>query len=119
MHVLDKDMQAKISSPGLKISRSKELTVKAIFLDNHNWDTYYYINQDRIRDVELEEVQRMLGCKDGLSTTVETEEFSTVVDNETSSLQLFCHPPVSIAGKLDGDLLHLVFELHLRWVFCT
>lgn len=65
MHVLDKDMQAKISSPGLKISRSKELTVKAIFLDIHNWDTYYYINQDRIRDVELEEVQKMLGCKDG------------------------------------------------------
>ncbi len=58
-------MQAKISSPDLKTSRSTELSVKAIFLDNHNWETYYYINKDRIRDVELEEVQKMLGCRDG------------------------------------------------------
>lgn len=60
-----KDMQETITSPGLKNHLSKDLSVKAIFEDNHNWDTYYFTNKDKIRAVELEEVRKTLWCKDG------------------------------------------------------
>lgn len=43
----------------------KDLSVKRIFEDNHNWDVYSFLNKESIRDVELEEVQKMMSCKDG------------------------------------------------------
>jgi len=41
-----------------------EITVKDIFLDNHNWDVYWYQNRDSIREVERVEVEKMLSCKE-------------------------------------------------------
>ena len=40
-------------------------SVKDIFLDNHNWDVYRYQHKDELRQVEIEEVEKMLLCKDG------------------------------------------------------
>jgi hypothetical protein len=42
-----------------------QITVKDIFLDNHNWDVYCYLNRDSIRDIERVEVEKMLSCKEG------------------------------------------------------
>ncbi|MFQ6072685.1 MAG: transposase [Methanosarcinales archaeon] len=58
-------MQETISHPGLKIHLSGELSVKTIFEDNRNWDVFYFLNKDEIREVEFEEVQKMMACKDG------------------------------------------------------
>jgi len=41
------------------------ITVKDIFLDNHNWDVYCYRNRGSIREVERLEVEKMLSCKEG------------------------------------------------------
>ena len=42
-----------------------QITVRDIFLDNHNWDVHSHLNRDSIRDVEFVEVEKMLSCKDG------------------------------------------------------
>ena len=44
--------------------KSTDLTVKDIFLHNHNWDRVKFQYRDRLRDVEVEEVEKMLRCKD-------------------------------------------------------
>ncbi len=41
-----------------------EFSVRAIFEDNHNWDVFYYCEREKIRDVEVNEVRKMLSCKD-------------------------------------------------------
>jgi len=41
------------------------ITVKDIFLDNHNWDVYCHQNRGSIREVERVEVEKMLSCKEG------------------------------------------------------
>ena len=42
-----------------------QFTVKDIFLDNYNWDVYKHQHRDELRQVEIEEVEKMLLCKDG------------------------------------------------------
>ena len=43
--------------------RSDELTIQQIFEDNHNWDRYLLFHQKELREVEIAEVEKMLGCK--------------------------------------------------------
>ena len=59
-------MQVIEQSQGIKTNRwiEPELSVRHIFEDNHNWDVFWYFNQENIRDVELLEVQKMMSCKD-------------------------------------------------------
>ncbi len=40
-------------------------TVRDIFLDNHNWDVFRFQHRAVIRQVEVDEVEKMLHCKDG------------------------------------------------------
>jgi len=42
-----------------------QFSVKDIFLDNHNWDVYKRQHKDDLRQVEIDEVGKMLSCKDG------------------------------------------------------
>ena len=42
-----------------------QFTVKDIFLDNHNWDVYEHRHREELRQVEVDEVEKMLSCKDG------------------------------------------------------
>jgi len=39
-------------------------TLNHIFSDNHNWDTYRFNHKEELREVEIEEVNRMLTCGD-------------------------------------------------------
>jgi len=57
-------MQAMVSSADLNIDRPRELSVRYIFEDNHNWDVFLHLNRASVRDVEIEEVEKMLSCKD-------------------------------------------------------
>jgi len=52
-------------SPPIKIGwfKGSEYRVRDIFLDNHNWDRYWYNNRKGLRDIVIEEVQKMLSCK--------------------------------------------------------
>ncbi len=63
MHV-DQNMQQIIGISDINNHRNNRIGVKEIFQDNHNWDCYRYFNRDKIRDVELKEVDKMLSCKD-------------------------------------------------------
>jgi hypothetical protein len=45
-------------------SSNSTLTVKHIFEDGHNWGTFCLTEIDNLRDVEIEEVNKMLSCKD-------------------------------------------------------
>jgi len=49
--------------PGTCIT-SGPLTVKSIFEDNHNWDVFRLTESANLRDVEINEVEKMLSCKD-------------------------------------------------------
>jgi len=40
------------------------LTLNHIFSDNHNWDVYKFKYEEVLREVEIEEVNRMLTCGD-------------------------------------------------------
>lgn len=40
------------------------LTVKRIFEDNGNWEQFCHDHKAILRDVEIEEVNKMLSCKD-------------------------------------------------------
>jgi len=42
-----------------------DFTVRDIFLDNHNWDVFRFQHREVIRQVEVDEVEKMLHCKDG------------------------------------------------------
>lgn len=44
---------------------NSEITVRDIFTSDYNWKVYRYLNRDRIRDVEIAEVEKMLSCNDG------------------------------------------------------
>jgi len=44
--------------------KSKQNTINHIFSHNHNWDIYEYNHKDNLRDVEIKEVRKMLGCQD-------------------------------------------------------
>jgi transposase-like protein len=52
-------------SPPEKIGgfHRSEFSVKDIFIDNHNWDRYYYAHRREVRPVEREEVEKMMNCK--------------------------------------------------------
>lgn len=41
-----------------------EYSIRHIFEDNHNWDIYCFFNKDTLREVEIQEVNEMLTCKD-------------------------------------------------------
>lgn len=43
--------------------RSNELTVQHIFEDNRNWDLYHLLHREKLRDVEIAEVEKMLTCQ--------------------------------------------------------
>ncbi|MDI6856132.1 MAG: transposase zinc-binding domain-containing protein, partial [Candidatus Thermoplasmatota archaeon] len=45
--------------------KGSKYKVRDIFLDNHNWDRYWYNHRNDLRDVVIEEVQKMLSCKGG------------------------------------------------------
>lgn len=42
--------------------KSYPITLNNIFSDNHNWDVYKYKHRGELRDVEIEEVEKMLTC---------------------------------------------------------
>ena len=52
-------------SPPIKIGwfHGSKFSIKDIFTDNHNWDSYYYFHRREIRQVEKEEVEKMMSCK--------------------------------------------------------
>jgi len=56
-------MQTGMGSQSFK--STPQFTVKDIFLDDHNWDVYRYQHKDELRQVEIDEVEKMLSCKDG------------------------------------------------------
>lgn len=47
----------------IRTSENK-ITINHIFKDNRNWDRYFLKHRDSIRKVELEEVNKMLSCRD-------------------------------------------------------
>ncbi|MBS3749867.1 MAG: transposase [Candidatus Thermoplasmatota archaeon] len=56
-------MQKEIVSHDIK--STSQFSVKGIFLDDHHWDVYKYDHGDDLRQVEVDEVKKMLHCKDG------------------------------------------------------
>jgi len=48
----------------LCLTTDAPLTVRHIFEDNHNWDGFRLAEKDKLRDVEIKEVNKMLSCKD-------------------------------------------------------
>jgi hypothetical protein len=44
------------------INPPQQIMINHIFSDNHNWDVYRYKHRDELRDVEIEEVEKMLSC---------------------------------------------------------
>ena len=56
-------MQKEIVSHDVKCNPC--FSVKDIFLDDHNWDVYRHQHRDDFRQVEVDEVEKMLHCKDG------------------------------------------------------
>ena len=59
-------MQSVEQFQGIKTDwcNNSDISVRHIFEDNHNWDVFYYNEHDKIREVELIEVQKMMSCKD-------------------------------------------------------
>jgi hypothetical protein len=55
-------MQELLSEQDIKIVHP--LSVRMIFEDNHNWDAFSLANKDILRDVEINEVNKMISCKD-------------------------------------------------------
>ena len=49
----------------LCLATDAPLTVKHIFEDNLNWAAFRLAENDNLRDVEINEVNKMLSCKDG------------------------------------------------------
>lgn len=41
-----------------------EYSIRFIFEDNHNWDRYCFLYKDTLREIEIQEVNEMLTCKD-------------------------------------------------------
>lgn len=64
--MLCQHMQELIFAENIKTNRFSEgsLSVRMIFENNHNWDVFYHLEKETIRDVELIEVQKMMTCKD-------------------------------------------------------
>ena len=56
-------MQKEIVSHDVKCNPC--FSVKDIFLDDHNWDVYKFTHKSELRQVEVDEVEKMLHCKDG------------------------------------------------------
>ncbi|MCD6455399.1 MAG: transposase zinc-binding domain-containing protein [Methanophagales archaeon] len=48
----------------LCLTTDAPLTVKHIFEDNLNWAAFRLAEKDNLRDVEINEVNKMLSCKD-------------------------------------------------------
>ncbi len=48
----------------LCLTTNAPLTIKHTFEDNLNWDGFRLAEKDNLRDVELQEVNKMLSCKD-------------------------------------------------------
>ena len=40
------------------------LSVRMIFEDNHNWDAFRLVHNQTLRNIEIQEVNKMLSCKD-------------------------------------------------------
>jgi len=55
-------MQELLFQPEIKTVRP--LSVRMIFEDNHNWDAFSLANKAILRDVEINEVNKMMSCKD-------------------------------------------------------
>jgi len=46
------------------LTTNAPLTVKHIFEDNFNWAAFHLAEKDNLRDIEINEVNKMLSCKD-------------------------------------------------------
>lgn len=57
-------MHPEVHVQGLQVSDFPEpqLTIRGIFLHNHNWDRYQATHKDTLRKVEVEEVRKLLSC---------------------------------------------------------
>lgn len=66
-------MQHQTIVRGIKVSDfpDKELTVQGIFLHNHNWDVYRVLHNSDLRLVEINEVTKMLECRDEIRGFIE------------------------------------------------
>lgn len=64
---VDQQMQTINQEPALKNHRvfDTEFSIRQIFEDNHNWDTYRHLYESDLREVEIAEVEKRLSCKDG------------------------------------------------------
>ena len=51
------------------------LTVRHIFEDNHNWGAFRLAEKDNLRDVEINEVNKMLSC----NSTLETQKTAAAI----------------------------------------
>ncbi|MDY6965887.1 MAG: hypothetical protein SVM80_07965, partial [Halobacteriota archaeon] len=45
-------------------SNPQTITINHIFSHNHNWDVYKFKHRGELREVEIEEVEKMLTCKE-------------------------------------------------------
>jgi hypothetical protein len=61
--MLEKHVQKEIVSHDDKCT--PRFSVRDIFLDNRNWDVYSYQQGGKLCEVEIDEVEKMLHCKDG------------------------------------------------------
>lgn len=62
------NMQQSNTFSDIKILPSHHpLTVKEIFWDNDNWKRYAFNHKNELREVEVQEVEKMLLCKDALN----------------------------------------------------
>lgn len=59
-------LQDTIIIKGIKVFDfpDNELTVQGIFLHNNNWDIYRALHNSKLRKIEIEEVNKMLECRD-------------------------------------------------------
>ncbi len=46
------------------LTTNAPLTGKHIFKDNHNWAAFHLAEKDNLREIEINEVNKMLSCKD-------------------------------------------------------
>jgi hypothetical protein len=72
-------MHSDIFTPGtclfivlLCLTTNAPLTVKHIFEDNLNWAAFHLAEKDNLRDVEINEVNKILSCKTRVAASSHT-----------------------------------------------
>ncbi len=75
--------------------------MQGIFLHNHNWDLYRVLHMDELRSIELEEVSKMLSCRDEIRGFI---EYYCEHCNESRTIHFGCNSRIcSRCGKLHSD----------------